>query len=228
MKIIELCEAERPREKMLSKGAEALGTSELLAIIIRNGTRTESALELAQRLLSSAKGSLTALSGMSPAALSRFKGIGSCKAAQIAAALELGRRFMHEKPEGPRRQLCSARSVYDEMIPFLKGLDHEETWIILVNSQNITIDIKRINTGGQDSTIIDIRQILAETLEQKASGVFLVHNHPSGSPVPSSADMIETEKLQNGLTAIGIRLVDHVIITDNSFYSFADECESCI
>lgn len=223
MKIFELSEVDRPREKLLAKGSDALGDSELLAIILRSGTREESALTLAQKLLKSADGRLSVLSGMSIDSMSRIKGIGQCKAAQIAAALELGRRFMKESGASDKRPITCSRMVYDLLIPDLKGLDHEETWIILVNRQNHPITKTRLSSGGIDSTLIDIRQVLKYALERNALGVFLAHNHPSGNPSPSQADCQQTDKLRKALNTVNLILIDHVIISDNSFYSFADE-----
>lgn len=224
MKISDLCEADRPREKLLAKGAQALGNSELLAILLRNGTKEESVIELAHRLLSAADGRLSALSSMSAEAMGRIKGIGQCKAAQLSAAFELGRRFMREGTSAKRKSITCARMVYDLMIPELKGLDHEETWMLAVNSQNYVIKKLRVCVGAQDETLMDVRQILRHALELGASGIFLVHNHPSGEPSPSVADCQQTEKLHKALKSVNIRLIDHIVIANSSFFSFSEEC----
>lgn len=219
----DLCESERPRERMLSLGAESLGTGELLAILLRNGNSRESALELAQRLLGHCSGSLRELFGMSVEQLQDFPGIGPCKAASVAAAFELGKRFLQMRTAAEEKPLVNARMVYDLMIPQLKGLDHEECWVLWLNSRNCYTGKARVNVGGETSTVIDLKRITRMSLEKKAAGVFLVHNHPGGDPRPSIADIQQTAALKGSLKAIDVRLVDHVIVADNSFYSFAGE-----
>lgn len=228
MKILEMCEEERPREKLLSKGPSALGNGELLSVILRGGTRGESALDLAQRLLSMADGKLSALANMSSEKMSRLSGIGPCKAAEVAAALELGRRFFLEAPSAVRRPLVTARMVYDLMIPLLKGLDHEECWVVLLNDHNYETGKLKVTSGGSSSTVIDVRQLSRMVLERGASGIFLIHNHPTGNPAPSKADVKQTELLHKALSAVGIALVDHVVVSDGAFFSFAEDRMSIV
>jgi len=219
----DLCESERPRERMLSLGADSLGTGELLAILLRNGNSRESALELAQRLLGYCSGNLQELFNMSMEQLQDFPGIGPCKAASVAAAFELGKRFLQTRSTAGEKPLASARMVYDLMIPLLKGLDHEECWVVWLNSRNCATGRAKINTGCGTSTVIDLKRITRLSLEKKAAGVFLIHNHPGGDPRPSIADIQQTTALKESLHAIDVKLVDHVIVADNCFYSFAAE-----
>ena len=222
MKIKDLCASERPREKMLSRGAESLGNGELLAVLIRSGDGADSALDLASKLLNSFDGKLTRLFNASPDTLCAQKGIGPGKACCIVAAAELGRRFLSEQAQDGIT-LISARMVYDLLIPRLKGLKHEECWVLLLDEGHRLIHKQMLSLGGSKSTVIDIRLLMALALEKKASGLLLAHNHPSGNPEPSTADVKQTEALHNAASACGIMLLDHVIICDNSFYSFADE-----
>lgn len=221
MKIKDLCASERPREKMLSRGAESLGNGELLAVLIRSGDGTDSALDLASKLLNSFDGKLTRLFNASPDTLCAQKGIGPGKACCIVAAAELGRRFLSEQAQDGIT-LISARMVYDLLIPRLKGLKHEECWVLLLDEGHRLIHKQMLSLGGSKSTVIDIRLLMALALEKKASGLILAHNHPSGNPEPSTADVKQTEALHNAASACGIMLLDHVIICDNSFFSFAD------
>lgn len=217
----DLCESERPREKMLSRGAEALGNGELLAVLIRDGSRENDVMELAQSILSSAGGKLSVLFNMSLDQLQHFNGIGPCKAASIAAALELGRRFLMEESASSGKPILSSRTVYELMIPELKGLQHEECWVLWLNSRNCLLGRSKINTGGMSSTVIDIRRIVKMALERDAAGIFLVHNHPGGNPLPSNADIRLTESLRSALSSIDTSLCDHVIVAEDSFYSFS-------
>lgn len=222
MKIHDLDESERPREKLLERGASSLSNGELLAVLLRGGTREQSALELSRTLLSGAGGSLSVLFNTSAQKLLRVPGVGPCKAAGILAAFELGRRFLQEESGPSGRPLVSARMVYDLMIPILKGLDHEECWVIFLNARNCEIGRLRVTSGGSSSTTLDPGQIARAALERGAAGIFLIHNHPTGDPVPSSADVRQTDILQAALRAVGISLVDHVVIADRAFFSFEE------
>lgn len=223
MLIKDLCESERPRERMLAQGAEGMGNGELLAILLRTGSGGEGAVGLAQKMLSAAGGSLSELFRMSAAELQAFPGIGPGKAATILAAFELGRRFLQESTEPGRIPLSSARMVYELMLPRLKGLDHEECWAIWLDRRNCQIGRTQVTSGGPGSTTMDVGQLCRLALERRASGVFLVHNHPSGDPRPSRADIERTRELHNALKTLEIALVDHVIVASGSFYSFFSE-----
>lgn len=222
MKLKDLCESERPREKLLSKGVSALSDGELLAVLLRNGTGDENVMELSQRLLGHGGGRLDALFSMTADELCSLQGIGPAKAASVLAASELGRRFMLERAESPRLPVVSARTVYDMMIPRLKGLDHEECWMMFLDASCHVCGTVRMTAGGFASTVLDVRQIVREAVRRDAVSVVLVHNHPSGDTRPSTADCAMTEKVRDGLKAVDIRLVDHVIVADHCFFSFAE------
>ncbi len=222
MKLKELNAKERPRERLLSNGAGALSNAELLAILLRTGSEQKNVLEIAQELLASA-GNLTGLSAMSTERMTTINGIGFDKAVTIAAAFELGKRFAVEKSIPERISITSPSQIYALMQPMLKGLDHEECWIIFLNRSNFIISKEKLTTGGLTSTVIDSNMIIRKALEKKADGLVIVHNHPSGNPYPGSADLKQTATLKKAVDVFGISLIDHVIIADTCFYSFADE-----
>lgn len=223
MKISEMHGAERPREKALARGVGALSDGELISIFIRIGRVGESAVDLAQALLSSAGGSLGGVASMGVADLMRVPGIGEAKAVQVAAAFELGRRFVAESFRYEKTPLTSSKQLYFMMLPLLKGLGHEECWVVFLNKALFLLGRERISEGGIDFTSMDVREVLKAALDWKASGVVLVHNHPSGNPRPGRADISETERLRAALSTCDISLLDHVIVADDSFYSFADD-----
>jgi len=223
MKISQLCFSERPREKLVSRGPVALSNAELLAVILRSGTRETSVIELAQDLFSSADGSLVTLSSFPLDRLMSFPGIKTSKAVSLLAAFELGRRMMSEVSTLDRRPLTGASGVFKHFKPMLKGLDHEECWILFVNRSNMIIGSSRMSCGGDDSTTIDNRAILREALARHSSAIVLVHNHPSGNPLPGKADIEATASLKKAAEAMEILLLDHVIICDDCYYSFCDE-----
>lgn len=223
MKMKELNRDDRPREKLLDKGPATLSDAELLAILLRTGTGRRNVLEVAQDLLRSAEGRLNGVAGMSVERLCRINGIGPDKAATISAAFELGRRsaaepFVHEK-----KAVASPRTVFRMMLPLLRGLDHEECWALFLNRANYVIGKERMSAGGMEATVIDSKAVLRRAIERKASGVILVHNHPSGSAMPGQADITQTGVLKRVLSSCDVQLVDHVIVAEDSWYSFADE-----
>lgn len=222
MKVKDLCESERPREKLLSQGVSALSNGELLAVLLRSGSENEGALDLSQRILKTCGGRIDGLFSMSYAELCSFSGVGPAKVSVILAALELGRRYMLEKADAPKKSMVGGRSVFELMRPRLKGLKHEECWVLILDPMNRLQDTVRLTSGGFDSTVIDIRQTVCLAVERKAAGAILVHNHPSGDTQPSSADCRMTDLLRQALKTVGISLVDHVIVSDYSFFSFAD------
>ena len=184
MKMKDLCVDDRPREKLLEKGADALSNAELLAILLRTGTGRMNVVDVARELLKSADGRLNELSGMPIEKICCVNGIGKSKAVTIAAAIELGRRVFMEPSVSEKQPISSPRAVYRIMIPLLRGLDHEECWAIFLNRANYMIGKERMSTGSMDATIMDVKGILRRSLDRKASGVVLVHNHPSGSALP--------------------------------------------
>lgn len=223
MKIKDLCKDDRPREKLLAKGAEALSNAELIAILLRSGTGRKNVVELSRELLSRADGRLKQLSGMSVERLCEVKGVGLDKAATITAAFELVRRYQAEASGVDRRPVSSPRTVFRLMWPSLRGLDHEECWIIFLNRANYVLGIERLSIGGMDATVLDVKVVIRRVMDKKASGLILVHNHPSGSALPGQADITQTSLLRNALKTCDLMLVDHVIVAEDSWYSFADE-----
>ncbi len=223
MKIKELCLEDRPREKMLRSGAPSLSNSELLAILLRTGTKEHNVLEISSSLLAEAGGSLRGLAGFTPDRLRGICGIGTGKAATLAAALELGKRYVLEVKDSGHTTINSAGKVFDLMIPEALGLKEEHAWVLYLNKSNRLIDKEKISVGGLDSTTVDCKVIVRHALDKHAAAVILIHNHPSGNPRPGPADMVLTGTLRNALSTFSISLTDHVIITDSRFYSFADE-----
>jgi DNA repair protein RadC len=223
MKIKDLCKDERPREKMLSKGAESLSNAELLAILLRTGTERMNVIDVAREILKTVEGKLNGISAMPVEALCRIEGIGPSKAVTLAAAFELGRRCASESIIDTRTAITSPKTVFRMMLPQLRGLDHEECWVLFLNRANHLISKEKLSSGGLDSTTLDCRYILKKALDKKACGLILIHNHPSGSALPGTADIHSTKLLDRALKACDISLVDHVVIAHDSYYSFADE-----
>ena len=219
----DICENERPREKMMSLGPEGLSNGELLAIILRNGTREESALDLSRKMLELSEGKLIGLFNMPAERLKSISGIGPCKAAGILAAFELGKRFLEESSEIQEKPIVSARMVYTAMIPRLKGVRHEQVWALFLNSFNYLLSAEQIGIGNSGATVLDVPRVLRMALDKCAENVILVHNHPTGNPRPSKADLEMTESLRTALNAIGLSLLDHVIISDRRFFSFSED-----
>lgn len=228
MKIKDLCASERPRERLVSQGAGSLSNSELIAILIKSGNRNASAIELAASVLNACSGRLALLFNSSPESLMSIKGIGEGKACCIMAALELGRRFMDESSPAGKKPLVSPRMVYDLMAPKMKGLPHEECWGLFLDSGNRLKQRVMISSGGISATVIDVRLVISLALEKKSSGIIIVHNHPGGNPEPSGADIKQTDALHKAASACGLSLLDHVILCDDSFYSFADNTKYVI
>lgn len=222
MKISELSIEERPREKLLGRGAQALSDGELLAILLRSGRRGESAIELGQRLLSLTDGRLTGLFDCDAEYLAGMKGVGTARAATLLAAFELGRRFMMEEHAGSE-PIRSAHQVFHLMLPRLKGLRREECWLLLLNRRGELQASVKMTIGDSRNTIIDIPAIVRNAIERGSSSVILVHNHPSGDPSPSNADIRETSALRDACISCSINLLDHIIIANDHFYSFNEE-----
>ena len=223
MKLKELCIDDRPREKMLEKGPSSLSNAELLAIMIRTGTGKMNVVDVARTLLHTAEGRLNAIADMPVEKLCSISGIGRSKAVTIAAAFELGRRSAAVKIVQDRVPVTSPKDVFRMMLPFMRGLDHEECWAVFLNRANYVLGKDRMSVGGMDSTTMDVKAVLRRALDRKASGVILVHNHPSGSALPGQADIRQTALLKKALQTCEIQLVDHVVIAEDCWYSFADE-----
>jgi DNA repair protein RadC len=214
-------EEDRPREKMMSKGAQALTNAELLAILIGSGSDEDSAVSLMQKVLSAYGDSLDRVGRLSMEELCRFKGIGPAKAITILAACELGRRRAVEQPE--RRQIRSAAQVYDYFYPLMRDLAVEECHVLLLNQSSVVIDSVRIGMGGLTETVVDVRLIMREALLKRATSMILCHNHPSGSLRPSTYDDRLTRQVLEAVRLFNITLADHVIFADMGYYSYADE-----
>ena len=214
--------SDQPREKLLLSGSKSLSEAELLAILMRNGTRNRSALDVAKELLTKHDQSLAALAKLSIHDLMQIKGIGEAKAVSIAAALELGRRRVTESAI-QKGQVLSSRDAYELIHSGMRDLMQEAFWIILLDRRSRLISIEEIHIGGMASMVVDPKIVFQKALERKACSVILAHNHPSGSPSPSNEDIRLTEKMRTAGSFIDIKVLDHIIIGDGSFYSFADE-----
>lgn len=215
-------EEDRPREKMLSKGKEALSNGELIAILIGSGNSKESAVDLSRRILKDNNDNLIELSKLSINDLMKYKGIGEAKAVSIAAALELGRRRrFSEALEKP--VIKNSQMAFECFYPQLSDLNHEQFWIMLLNSANKVIKLEKIGVGGLAGTTADPKKIFKSALENNAVSVMLCHNHPSGNVIPSNADKKITDNLIKAGQFLEIKILDHIIIGNDNYFSFADE-----
>jgi len=214
-------EDDRPREKMLQKGKSALSDAELIAILIGSGNRDESAVDLSKRILANAENNLNQLGKISLNQLMEFKGIGEAKAISIAAALELGRRRRAEVAV-EKNKITASKSVFELMQPLIGELPHEEFWIIYLNNSNKIIQKKQMSMGSMTGTLVDVRIVLKTALECNAVSLILIHNHPSGNLNPSEEDKKLTAKLKNAVQHLDIAVLDHIIVTESSYFSFAD------
>jgi len=214
---------DRPREKMMKNGAESLSNAELLAILLGSGTTKESAVDLAKRILVAANNNLNELGKFSIEALCKqFHGIGPVKAVTIAAALEIGKRRRTSEVV-KRVQIRNSRDIYELFHSKMVDLDHEECWVLLMNNQHRIIDTVRISHGGVSETTVDPKIVLKHALGKLASSVVLCHNHPSGNPYPSSCDDKITQKLKLACQNLDMQFTDHLVFSENSYYSYADE-----
>ncbi|MCG2431252.1 RadC family protein [Aequorivita xiaoshiensis] len=215
-------EDDRPREKLLLKGRIALSDAELIAILIGSGSRNESAVSLSQRILASVNNNLSELGRLSISDLTEFKGIGEAKAVSISAAMELGRRRRTGEAL-ERKKITSSKSVFEYVQPIIGDLPHEEFWILYLNNSNKIIKSVQLSKGGITGTVVDIRLAFKEALQIGAVGIIMAHNHPSGTLKPSQADIQLTKKLKVAGESLDIKVLDHLIITEKAYFSFADE-----
>ncbi|WP_299524295.1 DNA repair protein RadC [uncultured Lutibacter sp.] len=215
-------EDDRPREKLLLKGKVALSDAELIAILIGSGSRNESAVALAKRILNSIENNLNNLSKLSVSDLQKFKGIGEAKAISIITALELGRRRrLEEALVLPK--ITSSKAVFEIMQPIIGELQHEEFWVIYLNNSNKVLYKKQLSKGGLTGTLVDVRMVYNKAIEIYATALILCHNHPSGKLQASQADKSITSKMKLAGETLDIKVLDHIIITENAYFSFADE-----
>lgn len=215
-------EEDRPREKMLAKGKEALSNAELIAILIGSGNSKETAVDLSKRILHDNKDNLIELSRLTINDLMKYNGIGEAKAVTIAAALELGRRRrFSEALEKP--SIKNSQVAYECFYAHLSDLNHEQFWIMLLNNANKVIKLEKIGVGGMTGTTADPKKIFKSALENNAASIMLCHNHPSGNVIPSNADKKITENLVKAGQFLEIKILDHIIIGNDNYFSFADE-----
>ena len=213
---------DRPREKLMMKGVSALSDSELLAILIGSGTRDLSAVEVCKTILQSAGNDLNKLARYSVSDLKQHKGIGDAKAISIVSALELGRRRKNTEAKEVKK-ITSSRDAYQIFYPVLSDLNHEEIWVLLLSRSNRVEKTMFVSKGGISSTVFDVRLVLREALNVYASGIILAHNHPTNNCIPSEQDLKITTKLKDAAKLMDINLLDHLILCDETYYSFADE-----
>ena len=215
-------EDDRPREKLMLKGRVALSDAELVAILIASGSRNESAVGLSQRILASVENNLNELGKLNTKDLMQFKGIGEAKAISIIAAMELAKR-RRSGVAIHREKINSSRSLFELMQPIIGELPHEEFWIVYVNNSNRVLQTAQLSKGGITGTLVDVRLAFKKALQLGAVAILLTHNHPSGTLKPSQADITLTKKLKMAGESLDIKVLDHLIITEKSYFSFADE-----
>ncbi|UFH35829.1 RadC family protein [Flavobacterium acetivorans] len=215
-------EDDKPREKLMLKGKSALSDAELIAILIGSGSRNESAVDLSKRILASVDNNLNSLGKLSVSQLMHFKGIGEAKAISIIAALELGRRRRAEEAV-KLIKITSSKMIFEIMQPLIGELPHEEFWIVYLNNSNKILSKSQLSKGGITGTLVDVRLVFKTALEMGATALILCHNHPSGTLVPSDADKQITKKLKSAGDSLEIKVLDHLIVTENNYFSFVDE-----
>ena len=213
---------DRPREKLVSKGRSVLSDAELIAILIGSGNREETAVALSKRILQTVQGNLNVLAKLSVEKLTEFKGIGLAKAISIITALELGKRKQLESTL-ERPKITSSRDVAHTMQVIIGHLEHEEFWVLYLNNSNRIVAKVQISKGGLTATLVDVRLVFKSALEVAAVGIIVCHNHPSGKLQPSTADKQLTSKIKAAGITLDIKLLDHLIITEKAYFSFADE-----
>ncbi|MBT8256033.1 MAG: DNA repair protein RadC [Bacteroidia bacterium] len=215
-------EDDRPREKLLLKGRIALSDVELIAILLGSGNRTETAVDLARKVMASVNNNLNLLGRLNAPQFMVFNGIGEAKAVTVMAALELGRRRRAEVAL-TRNKITSSESVFELLQPTLGDLEHEEFWAVYLDNSNSVLQSKQLSKGGITGTVVDIRLTLKTAIQLGAVAIILAHNHPSGSLKPSEADKQLTRKLKTAADSLDIKILDHLIVTEKAYFSFADE-----
>jgi DNA repair protein RadC len=213
---------DRPREKLIAKGKTNLTDAELIAILIGSGNRTESAVALSKRVLTSVDNNLNSLAKLSIDSLMKFNGIGEAKAIGIITALELGKRRQFEQID-IKPKITSSKDVYHLMQPIIGELLHEEFWVLYLNNSNTVIAKEQISKGGLTATLVDVRVLFKKAIETMSVAIVICHNHPSEKLNPSKSDIVLTNKIEEAAKILDIKLLDHLIITQKSYFSFADE-----
>ncbi len=213
-------EADRPREKLLTKGVRALTDAELIAILIGSGNRQESAVALSQRILLAADNNLEALGVLTVKDLIKFKGIGEAKAISIVAALELGKR-RNLTQALQRKEIRSSRDAFELLSPNMSDLTTEEFWVIIMKKNQVA-GVEKFSAGGLDASLVDIRLLMKLLLEKEATAFIVAHNHPSGNDQPSVSDKDLTRKIKEASKLLQIHLLDHIIVAKRKYFSFAD------
>lgn len=221
LKITDWAVEDRPREKLATKGTSSLSDAELLAILISSGTRNKSAVDLGRELLNLVNNNLNSLGKLSIADLKKIRGIGQARAVIIAAALELGRRRKLAEIPAARQIKCS-KDAAEIFQPVLGDLSHEEFWILYLNRSNKVIEKMKLSHGGISGTVTDVRLVMKRAVECLASGIIVCHNHPSGNTNPSESDNKITRKIREAGNLMDIQLLDHLIVTEKDYYSYAD------
>ncbi|MCC6721686.1 MAG: DNA repair protein RadC [Bacteroidia bacterium] len=219
--IPEWADDEKPREKLILKGKSSLSNSELLGILISTGTKTKSAIDLGRELLELAQNDLNQLARFNVNEIVKIKGFGTAKAITIIAAIELGSRRKHY--EAIKKKVNSSKQAYEILEPIISDNKYEEFWVLLLNRANYLISCRQISEGGISGTVVDLRKIFKIAIEENACSLILAHNHPSGNIQPSDADKNITKKIKESGLIVDIPIVDHLIVANNNYYSFADE-----
>ncbi len=219
MKIFDLSQQDRPREKLLERGREALTDSELLGILLGSGNSEKNAVELSREILAYCQDDINRLAKLNIEELCQFKGIGPAKAINIVAALELSRRRKTEE----KVVIGSSENAFNCFKPYLFDKDVEEFWILLLNRANKVLKLERISIGGVSGTVVDPKVLFRIAIQNQASGIILAHNHPSGNLTPSLEDKNITQKIKQGAQLLDINLLDHLIVSNEKYFSFADE-----
>lgn len=223
LNINQWCEDDRPREKLMRLGADALSSAELLAILIGSGSPKETAVDLMKKIMKNCGNSLKTLGRMSIDELKTYNGIGDAKAITILAACELGKRRQQEEVK-ERLDMGTAQSIYDYMHPLTQDLATEEAWILLLNHNfKLITDAIRLSQGGLTETAVDVRLIVKHAILNNATVVVLIHNHPSGNTHPSGNDNRITRDVNEALKLMRLHFADHIIITDGNYYSYREE-----
>lgn len=213
---------DRPREKFLEKGAASLSDAELLAILLRSGSRDENAIDLARKILGSADNNLLALRKFGFNDFRKFKGVGAGKALSIMAAFELAARCELEMAPVMAR-IHTSEMAANAIVPILRDLRHEECWVMYLNKGDRLVGKERISSGGMENTVVDVRIIIRSAIERNCCHIIMAHNHPSGNRIPGEADKVMTKKLAEAARMCDITLLDHIVVAGDTYFSFADE-----